>query len=73
MTVRVYRSTDASAPVLTGQVGSLTALLDAILVNGYGALTAAGWTIAQTTTNKRGYKQNTTGFQQHCGHVSLRR
>jgi hypothetical protein len=34
MTVRVYRSTDASAPVLTGQVGSLTALLDAVLVNG---------------------------------------
>jgi hypothetical protein len=67
MTVRVYRSTDASAPVLTGQVGSLTALLDAILVNGYGALSAAGWTIVQTTTNKRGYKQNVTGANNPSG------
>jgi hypothetical protein len=67
MTVRVYRSTDASAPVLTGQVGSLTALLDAVLVNGYGALSAAGWTINQTTTNKRGYKQNLTGANNSSG------
>lgn len=69
MTVRVYRSTDASAPVLTGQVGSLTALLDAVLVNGYGALAAAGWTIAQTTANKRGYKQNTSGSNNTAGMV----
>lgn len=55
MTVRIYRSTDTSAPVLTGQVGKLTDLLDAVLVNGYGAQTAAGWTIGQTTTNKRQY------------------
>ena len=41
MTVRVYKSTDGSAPVLTGQAGSLTTLLDAVLVNGYGAATAA--------------------------------
>jgi hypothetical protein len=61
MTVRIYRSTDASAPTLTGQVGSLTSLLDAILVNGYGSQTAAGWTIGFTTTNKRAYQQNTTG------------
>lgn len=67
MTVRVYKSTDASAPVLTGQVGSLTALLDAILVNGYGAKAAAGWTINQTTTNKRGYLQNTTGANNPSG------
>lgn len=67
MTVRVYKSTDASAPVLTGAVGSLTALLDAVLVNGYGALAAAGWTINQTTTNKRGYKQNLTGANNSSG------
>lgn len=66
-TVRVYRSTDASAPVLTGQVGKLTDLLDAILVNGYGSQTAAGWTINQTTTNKRGYLQNTTGSNNASG------
>lgn len=57
MTITFYRSTDASAPTLTGQVGSLTALLDAILVNGYGTQPAAGWTIAYTGTNQRDYKQ----------------
>jgi hypothetical protein len=40
-----YRSTDASAPVLTGEVGKLNALLKAILVDGYGAKSAAGWTM----------------------------
>lgn len=51
-TVRVYKSTDTSAPTLTGQVGSLVALLDACLVNGYGSSTAAGWTKPYTATNK---------------------
>lgn len=61
MTVRLYRHDDTSAPVLTGQAGSLTTLLDAVLVNGYGSKTAAGWSINQTTTNKRAYKQGTGG------------
>lgn len=38
-----YQSTDASAPTLTGQAGSLIALLDAVLVNGYGSKSGAGW------------------------------
>lgn len=59
MTVTAYYSTDASAPTLTGATGSLVALLDAILVNGYGAKAAAGWTIAYTGTSKRDYKQGT--------------
>lgn len=59
MTVRLYLSTDASAPSLTGTVGSLVSLLDAVLVNGYGTQTAAGWTTAFTGTNKRDYKQGT--------------
>ncbi|MBK3333566.1 hypothetical protein [Burkholderia pseudomallei] len=59
MSVTLYKSTDASAPSLTGQTGSLVALLDAILVNGYGSQTAAGWTIAYTGTSKRDYKQGT--------------
>jgi hypothetical protein len=67
MTVRIYRSTDASAPVLTGQTGSLVALLDAVLVNGYGSLTAAGWTIGFTTTSKRAYLQNLTGANNASG------
>lgn len=67
MTVRIYQSTDASAPVLTGQAGKLTDLLDAVLVNGYGSKTAAGWTINKTTTNKRGYLQNLTGANNSSG------
>ncbi len=46
----VYRSTDASAPVLSGTVGSLVALLAAVLVNGYGSKSAAGWTEPFTGT-----------------------
>lgn len=57
MGVTFYKSTDASAPSLTGQTGSLVALLDACLVNGYGSQAAAGWTIAFTGTSKRDYKQ----------------
>jgi hypothetical protein len=59
MTV-VYNSTDASAPTLTGQVGSLVALLDACLVNGYGAKAAAGWTKPFTGTNGACFKQGTS-------------
>jgi hypothetical protein len=61
MTVQLFRWDDASAPVLNGQSGSLVNLLDAVLVNGYGAKSAAGWSIAQTTTNKRAYKQGAGG------------
>ena len=43
-TVTVYRSTDGSAPTLTGQVGSLVTVLLDCLVNGYGSQSAAGWT-----------------------------
>ena len=39
----IYKSTDASAPALSGTVGTLLAVLDACLVNGYGAKAAAGW------------------------------
>lgn len=60
MTVRVYRSTDAAAPVLTGTAGTLIALLDACLVNGYGALvtssiTQTGGIATLTTINPHGY------------------
>lgn len=51
MAITVYKSTDGSAPVLTGQVGSLVALLDAILVNGYGAKASQGWSKPYTGTN----------------------
>lgn len=61
MTVRLYKSTDASAPVLDGQSGSLLTVLDAILVNGYGSKTAAGWTIEYTAAGKRVYRMATGG------------
>ena len=64
-TTRVYRSTDAGAPVLErldvdDEATSLMALLHACLVTGYGAFPAAGWT--------RPYKNATTAvFQQGGG------
>lgn len=51
MAFTVYRSTDTSAPTLTGETGKLNDLLDAILVNGYGSKAAAGWTKPFNTTN----------------------
>jgi hypothetical protein len=59
----VYRSTDASAPVLTGAAGSLVALLHAVLVAGYGSgaqATSLGWTSAFTATNKEAYRNSAT-------------
>lgn len=53
MTVRLYSSKDASAPTLNESSGSLITLLDACLVNGYGAKTAAGWA--------KSYSNSTTG------------
>jgi hypothetical protein len=53
----VYKSTDASSPVLTGQAGSLITVLDAVLVNGYPGKTAAGWTKSFSGTNKAAYRQ----------------
>jgi hypothetical protein len=59
MTVRVYYSTDASAPALTGVAGSFIAVLDACLVNGYGAKAAAGWTKPFSGTNLAVYRGST--------------
>jgi hypothetical protein len=52
----IYKSTDASAPSLTGEIGKLTALLDACLVNGYPGKSAAGWVKAEPGTNKAVYR-----------------
>jgi hypothetical protein len=45
----------------------LIALLDAVLVNGYGSKTAAGWTKPLSTTNKAAYLQNLTGANNSSG------
>jgi hypothetical protein len=53
----IYKSTDASAPVLNEtSVGSFIALLDACLVNGYGSKAAAGWSKAFSGTNIAAYR-----------------
>ena len=44
MTVRIYLSTDVGAPTLNGTAGSIIAVLDACLVNGYGSRLPMGWT-----------------------------
>lgn len=59
---KVYASTDAGAPTLSGIAGALAALLDAVLVDGYGSgLTAkppAGWTRTFSATHKRVYRND---------------
>jgi hypothetical protein len=44
MTVRLYSSLDVGAPVLNEASNTLVAVLDACLVNGYGAKASSGWT-----------------------------
>jgi hypothetical protein len=56
VTVTIYKSTDTSAPSLTGQAGSLVTLLDAVLVNGYGSKAAAGWAKSFSGTNQATYR-----------------
>lgn len=61
MNVNHYRYTDADAPVLTGQAGSLVNLLDKCLVTGYGAKESAGWDIAFTAIDRRAYRASDVG------------
>lgn len=58
MTVRVYRSSDASAPVLRGNTpGDLINVLEKCLVTGYGSKAGAGWTKPYTGTNVAAFRQ----------------
>ncbi len=59
MALNYYRFDDASAPSLNGTVSSLINVLDACLVSGYGAKSAAGWTKPFTGTNKAVFRMNT--------------
>jgi len=75
-TTRVYRSTDAGAPTLIGskpqnQSYGLINLLTACLVNGYGALPAAGWTrpyydATIDTDSPAGAFRQAAGNQMYC-------
>ena len=74
MTVRVYRWDDASAPVLTGEVGKLAALLKACLVTGYGSKTAAGWSNPYSATNVEAFTNSVaaggTGYGIKVSHTN---
>lgn len=61
----IYSNTDGSAPAVSGTAGSLVALLDACLVNGYGAKAAAGWTKPFTGTNKAAFRQGAGSNQMY--------
>jgi hypothetical protein len=56
MAITVYKGTDAGAPTFSNAAGSAVAIFDACLVNGYGAMAAAGWSIVYTGTNIRCYR-----------------
>lgn len=57
MTVRFYSSNDAGAPVMSGNAaGQIIAILDACLVNGYGAKAAAGWSKPFSGANIAAYR-----------------
>ncbi len=61
-TPTIYRSDDSSAPTISGTAGSLKAALKAILVDGYGSKSAAGWSEAYTGTNKSAFRQGGTDY-----------
>lgn len=65
-TPRVYQSTDAGAPQLAGQPGSFASLMDAVLVDGYGAGPNArpglGWMRAFTSLNKRVFRNDPASY-----------
>lgn len=63
MAVTLYRSTDGSAPTLSGTAGDLITVLDACLVNGYGSKAAAGWTKSFSGTNTATYRQGSGSNQ----------
>ncbi|WP_312321011.1 hypothetical protein [Stenotrophomonas sp.] len=58
----IYRSTDPGAPVLSGQAGSLLALLHAVLVTGYGSgaslKSGAGWTCPFSSSTVHVYRNS---------------
>jgi len=60
----IYKSTDTSAPQLKGDSGSLLAVLDSCLVNGYDVKPGAGWDKPIVNgTNYGMYKINTGSSQ----------
>lgn len=65
MTWTIYRFDDAGAPNLVGTSGSLNALLDACLVNGYGSKAAAGWTKDPISVGNVAIYRNASGTNRY--------
>src|SRR5574337_1134523 len=53
----VYRSSDASAPTLSGTAGDLVNVFDKCLVAGYGAKSPAGWSKPYTGSSIAVFRQ----------------
>lgn len=67
MPVTIYTSEDAGAPpLLPNAAGALIAVLDACLVNGYGAKAGAGWSKPFNGVNLAVYKQGAGSNGMHC-------
>lgn len=55
----VYRSSDLGAPVLSGSPGAFAAVLDAVLVDGYGSKAPLEWIRVFSDGHKRVYRNDT--------------
>jgi len=67
MSIKAYYSDQAGAPTLNGTVGSLIAVLDAVLVNGYNqvnvsSILRSGSTVTVTTATAHGYENPATNW-----------
>lgn len=71
MSVRLFTSTDGSAPIVNGTVGSLVNLLKKCLVDGYGAKTPpGGWECLVSGNGQKGaFRLNAAGATQIWLHV----
>jgi hypothetical protein len=63
----IYKSSDTSAPSFYGTTGSVVALLDACLVNGYGTEPGAGWLKPLPNTGSGAFSQSYGCYQQPTG------
>jgi len=65
----IYKSSDSGAPTFYGTTGSVVALLDACLVNGYGTKPGAGWSkpFANTSSFTSSFAQAVGGWRQPTG------
>lgn len=69
MTVTIYRSEDAGAPVLSGTAGALINVLTGCLVTGYGAKAAAGWSLVSGSTSTIAAYRQGVGSNERCIYI----